>query len=191
MKIIEAQKIYREQRQSLIDQRRTLVKQRDDLRKKTASTEEEKKAFADEAAKLDLSIYELSEKFDQNQEVLDRLTEQYVAIWNAEVAKQQGDAMEEAAVDLAKIMEVARRISKGAKVPASDEKKLMEYSMELYMSAKNLSVLNTEKKKKEYDSLWDDEEDEQKEEYDPQEKADNATVNIDLPDISVPEVSTE
>ncbi len=54
-------------------------------------------------------------------------------------------------------MEVARRIMKGAKVPASDEKKLMEYSMELYMAAKNMAVLNENKKKEEYDSLWDDE----------------------------------
>ena len=33
----------------------------------------------------------------------------------------------------------------------------MEYSMELYMAAKNMAVLNENKKKEEYDSLWDDE----------------------------------
>ncbi len=33
----------------------------------------------------------------------------------------------------------------------------MEYSMELYMAAKNMAVLNEKIKKKEYDSLWDDE----------------------------------
>ena len=63
-------------------------------------------------------------------------------------------AMEEYSEDMIKIMEVARRIMKGAKVPASDEKKLMEYSMELYMAAKNMAVLNENKKKEEYDSLW-------------------------------------
>ena len=65
--------------------------------------------------------------------------------------------MEEYSEDMIKIMEVARRIMKGAKVPASDGEKLMEYSMELYMAAKNMAVLNENKKKEEYDSLWDDE----------------------------------
>ena len=59
---------------------------------------------------------------------------QHTALFNAEVSKQQGEAMEEYSEDMIKIMEVARRIMKGAKVPASDEKKLMEYSMELYMA---------------------------------------------------------
>lgn len=36
MKIGEAQKIYREERQDLIDQRKALIKQRDELRKKAA-----------------------------------------------------------------------------------------------------------------------------------------------------------
>lgn len=72
---------------------------------------------------------------------------QHTALFNAEVSKQQGEAMEEYSEDMIKIMEVARRIMKGAKVPASDEKKLMEYSMELYMAAKNMAVLNENKKK--------------------------------------------
>jgi len=50
---------------------------------------------------------------------------------DARAVEEGGEALEEAAVDLAKIMEVARRIAKGAKVPSSDERKLMEYSMEL------------------------------------------------------------
>ena len=48
---------------------------------------------------------------------------QHTALFNAEVSKQQGEAMEEYSEDMIKIMEVARRIMKGAKVPASDEKK--------------------------------------------------------------------
>ena len=36
MKIGEAQKIYREERQNLIDQRKALINQRDELRKKNA-----------------------------------------------------------------------------------------------------------------------------------------------------------
>lgn len=187
MKISEAQKIYRNNRQELIDQRKALVKQRDDLQKKAKVTENGTELFAKEAATLELSIKEVNQKFDENQEVLDRLTDQYAAVWNAEVARQQGDALQEAAEDLAKIMEVARRIADGARVPAKDEEKLMEYSMALYMAAKNLAVMNAEKNE-EYDSLWEDE-DEPGEEYDPQGKADNAEVSMTLPEISIPDFS--
>lgn len=184
MKLGEAQQLYRNQRQALIDQRKSLIQRRDDLKKKSI-TEGDKERYAEEAATLELSITEVNKQFDENQEVLDQLTEQYAAVWNAEVTRQQGDAMEEAAVDLAKIMEVARRIARGARVPAKDEQKVMDYSMELYMASKNLAVMNAQKKKEKYDSLWEDE-DKQKEEYDPQDKADNATVNIDIPELMVP-----
>lgn len=54
--------------------------------------------------------------------MLDQLTAQETAVWNAEVARQQADVMEEKAADMAKIMEVAHRIATGGIVPASDEK---------------------------------------------------------------------
>ena len=50
--------------------------------------------------------------------------------------------------------------------------------------------MNAQKKKEEYDSLWEDE-DKPKEEYDPQGKADNTTVNIDIPELFTPESSGE
>jgi len=96
-----------------------------------------------------------------------------VLVWNAEVSRQQSDVMQEKSDDMAKIMEVARRIGKGAKVPASDEKKLMDYSMEVYLAAKNLAMLNERKKREKYKSLWEDEDERRRQEYDPQEKAEN------------------
>ncbi|MDE5965515.1 MAG: hypothetical protein K2G89_01605 [Lachnospiraceae bacterium] len=187
MKIGDAQKIYRANRATLVEQRRTLVKRRDEvnLKLKTAADEKERELFGEEAATLELSINEVNEKFDKNQEVLDALTEKYAAIWNSEVAKQQGDAMNEAMVDLSKILEVARRISKGGKVPSTDEKKLMDYSMEMYMAAKNAGMMAQMRKRKhkEYDSLW--EEEEEKKEYDPQGKAENAEAGMDLPNIDI------
>ena len=77
-------------------------------------------------------------------------------------------------------MEVARRLMKGGIVPLEDEKKLMEYSMELYQSAKNIGALA--KEREEYDSLWEDEE-EPKEYEDPSEVADNAEVLAEGPDV--------
>ncbi len=184
MKVQEAQKLYRAQRATIIDRRRKLVKKKEELDKKvkTAFDSEKREVYANEAATLELTIGALNEKFDENQEVLDRLTQQYVSVFNAEVSKQQKDAMEDAALEMGKIMETARRIGKGARVPATDEKKVMDYSMELYLAAKNLALLNKmkDKKKEEYDSLWGDEE--EKQEYDPEGKAENADTSVGAPE---------
>ena len=88
--------------------------------------------------------------------------------------------MEEYVENIGKIMEVARRLMKGAIVPAKDEQKLMEYSMEMYQAAKNMGMLAKQKEKEEYDSLWD--EDEEKKVYeDPMEVADNTEALADGP----------
>ena len=92
MKLGEAQQLYRNQRQALINQRKLLIQRRDDLKKKSV-TESDKQRYSEEAATLELSIREVNKQFDENQEVLDGLIEQHAAIWNAEVARQQGDAM--------------------------------------------------------------------------------------------------
>lgn len=184
MKVGEAQKLYRAQRAAIIDRRKKLVKKKEEVDNKLKTTfdSEKKEIYANEAATLELSINALNERFDENQEVLDRLTDQYVSVFNAEVSKQQKDAMEDAAMEMSKIMETARRIGKGARVPASDEKKVMEYSMELYLSAKNLAMLNkmNQKKKEKYDSLWGEEE--EKQEYDPEGKAENAETSVGMPE---------
>ncbi len=188
MKISEAQKKYRQQRQALINQRKQLVKKRDELQKRVPASEEEKAYFSEAAATLELSIKEVSQKFDENQTVLDQLAEQHAAVWNGEVSKQQKDALQDAAMEVGKIMTVFRRISSGAIVPAKDEQKLMEYSMEMYKAAKNLAAMRLmEEKRKKYDSLWEDE-DKIEEEYDPQGKADNAEAAVDLPEIEIPEI---
>lgn len=184
MKVGEAQELYRAQRATIIDRRKKLVKKKEEVDNKLKTTfdSEKKEIYANEAATLELSINALNERFDENQEVLDRLTNQYVSVFNAEVSKQQKDAMEDAAMEMSKIMETARRIGKGARVPASDEKKVMEYSMELYLAAKNLAMLNkmNQKKKEKYDSLWGDEE--EKQEYDPEGKAENAETSVGMPE---------
>lgn len=61
--------------------------------------------------------------------------------------------------DMAKIMEIARRIADGDTVPQSDEKKLMEYSADLYQVAKASAMANRDKEHNKYDALFDDEED--------------------------------
>ena len=181
MKIGEAKQIYGGQIREYQEQKLLLSKQKRELEKKIEATENGRNRFADEAATLELTIDAVNKKQTEYQDYMSALTEQWAAKANMVSAEQQGEAMEEYVEDLGKIMEVARRIMKGGIVPASDEKKLMEYSMELYQSAKSIGAMVRNKDKEEYDSLWKDEEEKSYE--DPMEVADNTEAFSDGPEI--------
>ena len=181
MKIGEAKQIYGGQIREYQEQKLLLSKQKRELEKKIEATENGRNRFADEAATLELTIDAVNKKQTEYQDYMSALTEQWAAKANMVSAEQQGEAMEEYVEDLGKIMEVARRIMKGGIVPASDEKKLMEYSMELYQSAKSSGAMVRNKDKEEYDSLWKDEEEKSYE--DPMEVADNTEAFSDGPEI--------
>lgn len=168
MKIGEARQVYSGKIHEYQEQKRSLAKQKTELEEKMKLTENGKEVYANEAATLELSYEAVSKKYDEYHNYMGQLMEMHSAYTNLESTKQQTEAMAEEAQDLAKIIEVARRIAKGAKVPGTDEKKLMEYSMEMYMSAKSMAMMNEENKK--YKSLWGDEE--EKENPDPMEVAD-------------------
>lgn len=181
MKIGEALTAYRTERKMIVQERRELFKQKESLERKMNATEGGRERYAEEAATLELSINNVVQRFEENLKVLDELTEQEAVVWNAEVSRQQADVMEDAAIEMGKIMEVAHRISKGAIVPATDEKKLLDYSFELYQAAKSMGAMaQMQKKREKYDSLWDDEEEEEQE-YDPAGKAYNAETDIEPP----------
>ena len=181
MKVGEALAAYRTERKMIVQERRELYKRRESLEKRMNAAEGGRERYADEAATLELSIDNVNARFEENLKVLDQLTEQEAAVWNAEVSRQQADVMEDYAVEMGKILEVAHRIAKGAIVPASDEKKLLDYSFEMYQAAKSMGAMaQMQKKREKYDSLWDDEE-EKEQEYDPAGKAYNAETDIGLP----------
>ena len=189
MRIGEAQQIYREQVKAYQEQKSALSKQLKTVQSRMESTqnEEDKALFGKDAAVLELSIKELDDKQKEYQDYLDDLADQYCAYWNATVAEQQADAAKEYGEEMGKIMEVARRIMKGATVPQSDEKKLMDFSYELYQAAKTVGEMVKRQKEKdeEYDTLWGDKE---KKEYDdPQEVAENANAASDGPNLVSPE----
>ena len=92
--------------------------------------------------------------------------------------------MQEYGEEMAKCLEIARRIANGDRVPAQDEKKLMDFNMEVYMAAKNMAAMNTDKKHKDYDSLWGDEE-EKEENPDPMEMAADSEINVEIPEIDL------
>ena len=125
MKIGEAQKIYREQIKSYRLKKSNVSKQLQNLRSRMERTPGGQEKYASEAATLELTLNALDEKQNEYQDYLSELSEQYCAYWNAAVADQQKDAARDYAADMGKIMEVARRIMRGAIVPAADEKKLM------------------------------------------------------------------
>lgn len=181
MKIVEARQLYSTQIKAYHEQHTALYKQKKELEEKIESEENGSVIYANEAATLELSIKAVEEQKNRYQEYMDKLMQQWTAISNMESAKQQGEAMEESIVDLGKIMEVARRIMNGGIVPPTDEKKLMDYSMELYQAAKNIGAL-TKKEKEEYESLWEEEEDKQAPD-DPTEIADGTEVFADGPAI--------
>ena len=180
MKIVEARQLYSTQIKAYREQQAALNKQKKELEEKMKSEKDGDVIYANEAATLELTIKAVEEKKNEYQEYMDKLLQQWSAKANMESARQQGEAMEDYVEDMGKIMEVARRLMKGAIVPATDEKKLMEYSMELYQAAKNMGALVKQKEKEEYDSLWKDEEEKAVPE-DPVEMADNTEAFADGP----------
>lgn len=190
MKIGEAQKIYRQQLSLLRGQRRNYVNQQEENRKKMEKAQEKSdqlgvkfelsEEYLAREKELQGQIDALSGQIKKNEKVLEDLANQEMGIFNSVVAKQQGEAMEEYGEEMAKCLEIARRISRGDKVPAQDEKKLMEFNMEIYQMAKNMAAINMNKKHKEWDSLWGEEE--EKEYEDPREVSENAEANVELPE---------
>lgn len=181
MKIVEARQAYSAQIKAYQEQKLILSKQRQELEKKMKITPNGQELYANEAAILELTYNALDEKQEAYQDYMSKLNEQWAAKANLVSAKQQGDAMEEYVEDLGKIMQVARRLMDGDIVPPSDERKLLEYSSELYQAAKNIGAMTKKEEREKYDSLWEDEEETVYE--DPMEVADNTEVFTSGPTI--------
>lgn len=182
MKIEEARQLYNTQIKSYHEQQKILFEQKQELETKMNTVPDGKSIYANEAAVLELTIKAVDEKQNEYKDYMEQLLEQWSAVANMVSAEQQGEAMKEYAEDVGKIMEVARRLMKGGIVPASDEKKLMEYSMEMYQAAKNIGAMIQHSKKEKYKSLWEDEE-EPKEQEDPTETANNTEAFAQGPEI--------
>lgn len=92
-------------------------------------------------------------------EQMQSLTEMYQE--QLESAKEAAKAAGEGYEDMGKALEIARRMMHGDIVPSSDEKFLMDYNKDVYMAAKNMQAMAQNEKPKKYDSLLEDEEDEE------------------------------
>lgn len=181
MKIGDARAAYSAKLKEYQHQKSALASQKKELEHKIARTPDGQNVYAGEAATLELGYNAVSEKYEEYHNFMEKLMEMHTALFSAETARQQDDIMAERTQDLMKLMEVARRIARGATVPGTDEQKLMEYSMEMYLAAKNMAVLNEHKDKEKYKSLWGDEE--ETEYPDAEEVANSAEVPMDAPDL--------
>lgn len=183
MKIGEAQSTYSQQILAYNKVKNDLYTKKQELNDRIKTTDNGSIVYQNEAAILELQYDAVDKKRQEYQDYMDKLLEQKTAVWNMEVGKQQSDAMAETAKEQAKVMEVARRIMHGDKVPAKDEKKLMEYDYKLYSMAKNAAaMLELQKKRKEHKSLWDDEEG-PKDSPDVEEITDNTEAFADGPEV--------
>lgn len=152
MKIGEAQRIYSSRLNELWDQKRAYLKQQRNKSENNSSMSGSENGVIIEWTD------EKEQQYEETKAFMNQLMYIKNGLHNAEVSKQQGNVMTEMAKDAAKCLEIARRISSGGKVPPEDEKKLMEYSFEIYLAAKNAAAMNNHKSGKNYKSLWEEEE---------------------------------
>lgn len=173
MKIKDAKQLYAAQRSELWKKSENLTKL---LEKQGASP-----AQSFDRLELSRELSETNAQYNAVDRALSQITAMESAIFGGECTRQQNEVRSKMAEDTAKVMEVYRRIASGAKVPAKDQQKLMDYDFKLYIAAKQAALM-AQQSDKEYDSLWEDEE-ETEAQSTPEEVAGNS-------EISVPDPST-
>lgn len=185
MKIREAKSIYATQLDALWNRKRELTK--------ILKEDSENGSDDPRLDKIELSreLSQVEKQYTQTQKFMEQLSQREFLVHNAEVAKQQEESMSKAMDDMVKCMEIARRISSGAKVPAADQKKLMEYNYEMFLAAKNMALMIRHKERKEYDSLVEEEEENPEDQRTASEIAGDSEVHMELPELAAQEISSE
>lgn len=147
--------------QEMLNQKETNILGNIELEKKTVKKADDKEARAKELQEKEMQEKEMKEKEKAaNKEVEKaanlRISEEARKMWQeqAEAANEAGDAF----ADMAKMMEIARRIARGDRVPPKDEKKLMEFSDELYQASKAAAMVAKNRNPKKHKTLFPDEE---------------------------------
>lgn len=183
MKIQDAKQMYAAHRNDLWKQRQALAKVLKEQEQGGSLT------AAFDRVEISRELSAIDARYDAVDKALSGIVATESAIRQTEDAKQQSETIAKAAEDMVKIMEVYRRIASGAKVPAKDEKKLMEYDFKLYMAAKQAALI-AKQNDEEYDSLWEDEEKDEERE-DSGEIAANTEISVPSPSSVAAEASAE
>lgn len=181
MKVGEAKNLYGNAIKDYNQKASILAKKKEELDKKISSGKGDVDQYIKESVTLELQYNDLSKMRDKYQEYISKLMEQWEAKFNLINSENEAKNSKEYADDMAKIMLVARRIMHGDIVPAADERKLMEYSADLYQMAKNIGMMAKMEKREKHDSLWEDKEDTKQ--ADPAVEADNQEVTTEGPEI--------
>lgn len=188
MKIREAKSIYAAQLDALWNRKQKLTKI---LEENSENGSDDPKFDKIELSReLSRELSQVEKQYTQTQKFMEQLSQREALVHNAEVAKQQEESMSKAMDDMVKCMEIARRISSGAKVPAADQKKLMEYNYEMFLAAKNMALMIRHKERKEYDSLVEEEENPE-DSRTASEIAGDSEVHMELPELAAQEISSE
>ena len=169
MKLSEAQRVSTARLNVLFQQKKQLTKMLEDEHSGVTN------GASFDRVEISKELSSIEEEYQQIKDLSDHLSALDCQIQNAEISRQQSEEVADAFEELMKILEVFRRISKGDRVPAADEKKLMEYSSELYMTAKNMALMVQNSEREKHKSLWEDEKAEE-EPVDPAELAANTEV---------------
>ncbi len=179
MKIGEASQVYSARIKALNEQRNALYEQKKAL-------EDGKIQMTDEQiSELGKAIDRVELKHDSASKIMESINTQRTFLQDVESAERQGKAASKQADDYSKCLEVARRIARGDKVPPKDEKKLLEFSAEMYQMAKTMAAAAHNEKAKKHKSLWKDEDENQQPEKSVDEVVDNMECGIAMPpDIS-------
>lgn len=156
----------------------SILKRKNDLQKSIETMPDQAESIKKQMVTLEISYNAVKEKQDQYQKYMNQLTDMWNMYVEEKSSEENAEAVKDSFDDYGKILEVARRISRGDTVPPEDEKKLMEYSSDLYQAAVSagMQARMQNRKHKDYDSLWSDE-DKKPEQEDPMEYADNQTIS--------------
>ncbi len=184
MKICDAKQAYSAQLNALWGKKQSLSK----LLKDQESAGTGIHSF--DRVEISRELSEVSAQYEATKSAMEGIIARENAIHDSEAARQQGEAISKAAEETAKMMEVFRRISSGAKVPAEDERRLMEFNHELYMAAKAAAMM-AQQNDEEYDSLWEDEEEDSGEVQDAHEIAENSEISVPAPEVVAAEAVAE
>lgn len=151
MKIRDAKQAYAAHRHEIWEKREAVDKALKEQEQHTLTSS----AFDRLELSRELSL--LDAQYDAVDKALAGITAMETKAFGDECNRHQAETQAKMAEEQGKIMEVYRRVASGAKVPAKDLQKLMEYDMKLYIAARQSAML-ARQNEKEYDSLWEDEE---------------------------------
>lgn len=181
MKIGEASQFYSAKIKALNEQRNALYERKKALEDgKIVMTDEE-------ISELGRAIDRVELSHENASKIMESINTQKMFLQNVESTERQGKNAAKHADDYSKCLEVARRIARGDKVPPKDEKKLLEFSAEMYQMAKTMAAAAHNAKAKKHKSLWKDEDENQQPEKSVDEVVDNMECGISLP----PEISAD